>query len=107
LLTAKLAAAPSPHYEERRAWALEEELGGSFALRRGGFIFLGRAVASDRIGKPGMRYCFEDFVLDPGRRELSRGEELVTIEPKVFELIEYLVANRDRVVSKDDLIATV
>jgi TolB-like protein/Tfp pilus assembly protein PilF len=52
-------------------------------------------------------YAFEDFSLDPGRRELRRGTELVAIEPQVFDLLLYLVHNRDRVVSGDDLIDAV
>ena len=31
----------------------------------------------------------------------------VHVEPQVFDLLVYLVQNRDRVVSKDDLIASV
>jgi pimeloyl-ACP methyl ester carboxylesterase/DNA-binding winged helix-turn-helix (wHTH) protein len=52
-------------------------------------------------------FQFEDCFLDTARRELRRGPELVSLEPQVFDLLVYLVENRDRVVSKDDLIATV
>jgi DNA-binding winged helix-turn-helix (wHTH) protein len=52
-------------------------------------------------------YAFEDFNLDPGRRELRRGTELVAIEPQVFDILVYLIRNRDRVVSSDDLIAAI
>jgi DNA-binding winged helix-turn-helix (wHTH) protein len=38
------------------------------------------------------------------RRELRRGAEPISLEPQVFDLLVYLVRNRDRVVSKDDLI---
>ena len=41
------------------------------------------------------------------RRELSRDGAVVAVEPKVFDLLVYLVTNRDRVVTKDDLIAGV
>jgi adenylate cyclase len=54
-----------------------------------------------------MRYLFEDFVLDIGRRELQRGANAVPVAPQVFDLLEYLVRHRERVVSKDDLIAAV
>jgi Transcriptional regulatory protein, C terminal len=50
---------------------------------------------------------FGDHVLDLNRRELRGGVELIAIEPQVFDLLIYLVQNRDRVVSKDDLLATV
>jgi DNA-binding winged helix-turn-helix (wHTH) protein/pimeloyl-ACP methyl ester carboxylesterase len=51
--------------------------------------------------------CFEDFALDPDRRELRRQGELVAVEPQVFDLLVYLIANRHRVVSKDDLLAAI
>jgi TolB-like protein len=52
-------------------------------------------------------YDFEDYVLDTTRRELRRGNDLVSLEPQVFDLLEYLIRNRHRVVSKDDLIASI
>lgn len=54
-----------------------------------------------------MIYLFEDFSLNVERRELRRGEELIAIEPQVFDLLQYLISNREHVVSKDDLIASV
>ena len=54
-----------------------------------------------------MQLLFADYLLDTDRRELRRGSELVAVEPQVFDLLIYLVRNRDRVVSKDDLIAAV
>ncbi len=54
-----------------------------------------------------MQFLFADHVLDDGRRELRRASDLVPVEPQVFDLLLYLVRNRDHVVSKDDLIAAV
>jgi pimeloyl-ACP methyl ester carboxylesterase len=54
-----------------------------------------------------VQFVFGDYSLDIGRRELRRGAHLVEIEPQVFDLLVYLVQNRDRVVTKDDLIAAV
>ncbi len=54
-----------------------------------------------------MLYSFAPYVLDTGTRELRRGGELVAVEPQVFDLLIVLIENRDRVVSKDDLIASV
>ena len=54
-----------------------------------------------------MAFQFEDFVLDPERRELRRAGALVALEPQVFDLLVYLVQNRERVVSKDDLLEAV
>jgi len=53
------------------------------------------------------QFYFSGYSLDADRRELRRGTEIVPIEPQVFDLIAYLIANRDRVVSKDDLMAAV
>jgi TolB-like protein len=52
-------------------------------------------------------FVFSGHTLDPDRRELRRGPEAIAVEPQVFDLLVYLVRNRDRVVSKDDLIATI
>ena len=54
-----------------------------------------------------MQFHFGNHVLDVGRRELRQGAQGVAVEPQVFDLLVYLVQNRDRVVSKDDLIASV
>ena len=51
-----------------------------------------------------MVFRFGDHVLDTERRELRRGAEPIALEPQVFDLLVYLVRNRGRVVSKDDLI---
>src|SRR5262249_9536520 len=40
-------------------------------------------------------------------RELHRGAEVVSVTPQVFDLLEYLIRNRERVVSKDDLIRAI
>ena len=76
-------------------------------------IFLIFRAWGSLIGAPSARsrhdlhYLFEDFALDPDRRELIRGTKPVPIEPQVFDLLLYLVRNGDRVVSRDDLIASV
>ena len=54
-----------------------------------------------------MNYFFEDYALDPERRELRRGVNLIAAEPQVFDLLEYLIRHRERVVSKDDLLAAI
>ncbi len=54
-----------------------------------------------------MRYHFEEFRFDTDRRELYRGTEAVPIAPQVFDLLEYLIRNRERVVSKDDLVTAI
>lgn len=54
-----------------------------------------------------MRLQFEECVLDTERRELSRGELAVRVQPQVFDLLVYLIENRARVVSKNDLLDAV
>ena len=54
-----------------------------------------------------MQFRFADYVLDVARRELRRGGEPVGLEPQVFDLLVHLVRNRDRVVTKDDLLDSV
>ncbi|MBR0883921.1 MULTISPECIES: winged helix-turn-helix domain-containing tetratricopeptide repeat protein [Bradyrhizobium] len=51
-----------------------------------------------------MRYLFEEYAIDTDRRELHRGADVVSVAPQVFDLLDYLIRNRERVVSKDDLI---
>ena len=54
-----------------------------------------------------LRYLFEGYALDTDRRELNRGAEAVSIAPQEFDLLDYLIRNRDRVVSKDDIIQAI
>ncbi|WP_114944866.1 winged helix-turn-helix domain-containing tetratricopeptide repeat protein [Microvirga calopogonii] len=54
-----------------------------------------------------MRYLFDDFVLDPDRRELRRTGDHIELEPQVFDLLEFLIRTRDRVASRDDLLEAV
>ncbi|MGA8695971.1 MAG: winged helix-turn-helix domain-containing protein, partial [Xanthobacteraceae bacterium] len=54
-----------------------------------------------------MILSFSEYEIDVERREIRRAKTLVHVEPQVFDLLVYLVENRDRVVSKDDLIASV
>jgi TolB-like protein len=54
-----------------------------------------------------LRYLFEEYAFDTDRRELHRGADVVSIAPQVFDLLDYLIRNREHVVSKDDLINSV
>jgi TolB-like protein/DNA-binding winged helix-turn-helix (wHTH) protein/Flp pilus assembly protein TadD len=54
-----------------------------------------------------LRYLFENCALDTDRRELHREGVPVSVEPQVFDLLVHLIRHRDRVVSKDDLLAAV
>jgi TolB-like protein/cytochrome c-type biogenesis protein CcmH/NrfG len=61
----------------------------------------------DPSGEGFLQLAFGDYVLDAEKRELSRSADQIAIEPQVFDVLLYLVRNRDRVVTKDDLIAAV
>jgi DNA-binding winged helix-turn-helix (wHTH) protein len=49
------------------------------------------------------RYCFGDFVLDLDARELRRGNEPIAVSPKAYELLQILVSERPKALSKLDL----
>jgi len=53
-----------------------------------------------------LRYFFENVVVDTDRRELSRDEATMAVEPLVFDILVELIRARDRVVSKEDLRAS-
>ncbi|HEY0524248.1 MAG TPA: winged helix-turn-helix domain-containing tetratricopeptide repeat protein [Stellaceae bacterium] len=54
-----------------------------------------------------MSFVFGDCLLDPDRRELFRGSEAIATGPQVFDLLLYLVENREHVVSRDGLLDAV
>jgi DNA-binding winged helix-turn-helix (wHTH) protein len=54
-----------------------------------------------------MLYLFYRYELDAGRRELWLDGSLIPAQPQVFDLLEYLIRHRERMVSKDELIAAV
>lgn len=54
-----------------------------------------------------MIYRFDGFELDTDRFEMRRGGQPVPLEPQVFALIAFLVSNRERMVSREELIEKV
>ncbi len=50
---------------------------------------------------------FGDCVLEPAKRQLSNAQGPVAVEPQVIELLIYLLENRERLVSKEDLVTHV
>ncbi len=46
-------------------------------------------------------------MIDSAVPELRRDKEVVRVEPKVFDILVHLIKNRDRVVSKDELIEAI
>ena len=63
-------------------------------------------LVSDIFGTP-MIIRFGDCELDVERRELRLAGSTVHVEPQVFDLLTYLIANRDRVVTKDEIFKAV
>lgn len=54
-----------------------------------------------------MRIQFGDCTLDVDRRELQRDNDRLILEPMTLDLLQFLIANRQRVVSRDEIIAYV
>lgn len=54
-----------------------------------------------------MRFRFDNHELESELRELSRDGVAIPMQPQVFDLLLFLIEQRDRVVSKDDLVARV
>jgi pimeloyl-ACP methyl ester carboxylesterase/DNA-binding winged helix-turn-helix (wHTH) protein len=50
---------------------------------------------------------FDSFVLDTQRYELRSGDQVIRVEPQVFDVLTQLVSNRHRFVSKEELFASV
>jgi pimeloyl-ACP methyl ester carboxylesterase/DNA-binding winged helix-turn-helix (wHTH) protein len=65
------------------------------------------ALPTNRSWAGYVQFLFANHVLDTDRRELRRGVDAVAVEPQVFDLLVHLIQNRDRVVSKDELIASI
>jgi len=57
-----------------------------------------------RSAAPSPPWSFGSFVLDPARRELRRDGDRLHVEPKVLDLLAYLLRHRERVVSRDEIL---
>ena len=51
-----------------------------------------------------MVYRFHDYTLDPAGRELQHGAHRIALEPKVLQVLLFLLEHRDRVVPKAGLL---
>src|SRR5437016_7664240 len=63
--------------------------------------------ATGKQEEQAMRYCFGAYVLDPRRYELQRAGAPQALRPKAFAVLAYLLAHRDRVVTKQELLEQV
>jgi DNA-binding winged helix-turn-helix (wHTH) protein len=52
-------------------------------------------------------YIFDNYALDPDRRELRSGATAVAMEPQAFDLLLHLIRRREHVVSRDELIESI
>jgi DNA-binding winged helix-turn-helix (wHTH) protein len=50
---------------------------------------------------------FGDFELDRGAHELRLSGRAVTLQPRVFSMLAFLVENHDRVIDKDELLSAI
>lgn len=66
-----------------------------------------RMAGSPGFRSAGVKISFGKHVLDSDRRELTCGSEAIAVGPQVFDVLLYLLRNRERVVTKDDLIGVV
>jgi TolB-like protein/cytochrome c-type biogenesis protein CcmH/NrfG len=57
------------------------------------------------LSEASVQFFFSDHMLDTDTRELWRDEVAIAVQPQVFDLLAFLVRNRERVVSKDELFA--
>ena len=55
-------------------------------------------------GALNLLYIFDNYALDPDRRELRSGTAIVAMEPQAFDLLVHLIRQREQVVSRDELI---
>src|SRR6267154_4112046 len=52
-------------------------------------------------------YRFGQFVLDPGRRTVSRADSAISLTPKAFDVLLFLAQNPNRLVNKEELLQAV
>src|SRR5688572_13239726 len=50
-----------------------------------------------------MKYRIAEFLIDTARFRISSRDLPIAAEPKVFDLLVYLIAHRDRVVTREEL----
>src|SRR5689334_280024 len=50
-----------------------------------------------------MKYQVAEYLIDTARYRISHGETVLPAEPKVFDLLVYLIQHRERVLSREEL----
>ncbi|HYO80881.1 MAG TPA: winged helix-turn-helix domain-containing protein [Bryobacteraceae bacterium] len=54
-----------------------------------------------------MRYRFGDFEFDAEELQLRRGDTIIPLEPKAYQVLDLLIRRRDRTVRKEELLQVV
>jgi len=72
-------------------------------------IFLARLRAVSRRGAIPRPVCLSvaDLKLDPATRHVTRGEQPVSLTPREFSLLELLMRNHGRVITRDTILESV
>src|SRR5688572_9272091 len=50
-----------------------------------------------------MKYQIAEYIIDTARYRISSGDAVIPAEPKVFDLLVYLIRHRERVLSREEL----
>ena len=50
-----------------------------------------------------MKYQITEYLIDTSRYRITSGDTVIPAEPKVFDLLVYLIRHRDRVLSREEL----
>jgi len=72
-------------------------------------IFLARVRAVSRRGAIPRAVCLEvaDLKLNPSTRQVTRGRQPISLTPREFSLLELLMRNHGRVISRDTILESV
>ena len=62
-----------------------------------------RAMTRKRVGQRTNRFSVGDLVLDTERRQVTRGGREISLLPKEFSILEYLVRNKEKVLSREQI----
>ena len=62
-----------------------------------------RAMTRKRVGQRTNRFTVGDLTLDTERRQAVRGGEEIPLLPKEFSILEYLVRNKEKVLSREQI----
>jgi DNA-binding winged helix-turn-helix (wHTH) protein/TolB-like protein len=95
----------NPRKAERTSWRKGVESHGESAEENQGIITLAWPVIKPH--PTNQTYRFGEFVLDPRRRTLSHADSAVSLTPKAFDVLIFLVQNPNRPVSKEELLQAV